>query len=174
MVSRVRVDRTAVVLGKTAWPKTAWPKKVRPATILIFFSVFSFISTVTVASTVKVESKNDLTLTVSRFVDALSKAGVPVRGQKTIKKTLPGGFSQSGKEIIFSNPFYGWNLGECHRGLRKDTPMIAKIWQNASGQVWLEYDAPDAKVNSFGVIECGNETDKVRNSLGAFVDAAVE
>lgn len=149
-------------------------KVVRAGVGLVFFSVFSFISTSVIAATIKVESKNDLKLTTSRFVDALSRAGVPVRGQKTIKKNLPGGFSQSGEEVVFSNPFYGWSLGECHRGLRKDTPMTAKIWKNASGKVWLEYEAPEASVNAFGVIECGNETDKVRSALGAFVDAAVE
>ena len=142
--------------------------------ILLSFSVFSFVSTNTYASTVKVESKNDLKLTASRFVEALSKAGVPVRGQKMINKSLPGGFSQTGKEITFSNPFYGWNLGECHRGLRKDKPMTAKIWKGTAGQVWLEYEAPDAGMNSFGVIECGNETDKVRSALDAFVDAATD
>lgn len=126
------------------------------------------------AATIKVESKNDLKETANRFVAALSKAEIPVRMEKEIKKALPGGFSQTGKEIVFSNPFFGWNLGECHRGLRKDIPMKADIWQSASGQVWLEYDAPEASINSFGVIECGNETDKVKRALGAFVDAAVE
>jgi len=146
----------------------------RVGVVLVFSGIFSFASITSVAATIQVESKNDLNLTASRFVEALSKAGVPVRGQKSIKKILPGGFAQSGKAIIFSNPFYGWNLGECHRGLRKDTPMTAKIWQNASGKVWLEYDAPEASVNAFGVIECGNETDKVRDALAAFVEAAVE
>ena len=142
--------------------------------ILFFFSVSSFSTTAALAATIKVESKNGLKITANRFVDALTKAGVPVREQKMIKKSLPGGFSQSGKEIVFSNPFYGWSLGECHRGLRKDVPMTAKIWKGTAGQVWLEYDAPEAGMNSFGVIECGNETDKVRRALDAFVDAAVE
>ena len=146
----------------------------RVGLILFFFSVSLFSTTAVFAATIKVESKNNLKVTASRFINALNKAGVPVRDQKMVKKALPGGFSQSGKEIIFSNPFYGWNLGECHRGLRKDKPMTAIVWKGTAGQVWLEYDAPDAGMNSFGVIECGNETDKVRGALGAFVDAAVD
>ncbi|MDH3326343.1 MAG: hypothetical protein OEM38_06470 [Gammaproteobacteria bacterium] len=142
----------------------------RVVVILAVFSVSQFASAVTI----KVESKNSLSETTSRFVAALSKAEIPVRVQKDIKQALPGGFSKTGKEIVFSNPFFGWNLGECHRGLRKDMPMKADIWQSASGQVWLEYDAPEESINSFGVIECGNETDKVKRALGAFVDAAVE
>ena len=142
----------------------------RVGLVLFFFSVSSF----AFAAPIKVESKNDLKLTASRFVDALSKAGIPIRDQKMIKKSLPGGFSQTGKEIVFSNPFYGWNLGECHRGLRKDKPMKAQVWKGAAGQVWLEYDAPVASTNSFGVIECGNETDKVLRALDAFANAATE
>ena len=142
----------------------------RVVVVLVIFSVSSFAS----AAIVKVESKNDLKVTASRFVAALAKAEVPVREQKVIQQALPGGFSRTGKEIVFSNPFFGWNLGECHRGLRKDKPMKARIWKGATGQVWLEYEAPEATVNSFGVIECGNETDKVTRALDAFVDAAVE
>ncbi len=138
--------------------------------VLFFFTASSFVT----AATIKVESKNDLNLTVSRFVDALSKAGVPVRGEKTIKKLLSGGFSQSGKEIVFSNPFYGWSLGECHRGLRKDAPMTARIWKGAAGQVWLEYEATDVGMNSFGVIECGNEADKVNQALHSFASSATD
>ena len=149
----------------------------RSGLILVLFGIFSFISlvsTTVLAATVKVESKNNLKVTVDRFVEALTKADVPVRDEQMVKKSLPGGFSQSGKKIVFSNPFFGWNLGECHRGLRKDEPMTATIWKGASGQVWLEYDAPEASVNSFGVIECGNETDKVRRALDAFADAAID
>ncbi|MDH5258201.1 MAG: hypothetical protein OEX07_09330 [Gammaproteobacteria bacterium] len=142
--------------------------------VSLFVFFFAFLSSSAFAATVKVESKNDLKETANRFVNALSKAEVPVREQKMIKQALPGGFSRTGKEIVFSNPFFGWNLGECHRGLRKDTPMKAHIWQGASGKVWLEYDAPEASINSFGVIECGNETDKVRRALDSFVEAAVD
>jgi len=141
--------------------------------LMLIFSVISFSSFVS-AATIKVESKNGLNSTANRFIEALSKADVPVYKQKVIKKVLPGGFSQTGKEVVFSNPFFGWSLGECHRGERKDKPMTARIWKGTSGQVWLEYDTPEASVNSFGVIECGNEMDKVQRALDAFVDAAVE
>ena len=140
---------------------------------VLIFAVFCFTSTA-YAAKVKVESKYDLNSTAERFIQALSKAEVPIRAQKKVKKSLPGGFSIEGKEIIFSNPFYGWNLGECHRGLRKDVPMKADIWKDTTGKVWLEIEEPEAKVNAFGVIECGNETDKVKRALDAFVDAAVE
>jgi len=141
--------------------------------VIIVLSVLS-ISSFASAAIVKVESKNDLKVTANRFASALTKAEVPIHEQKMIKQSLPGGFSRTGKEIVFSNPFFGWNLGECHRGLRKDKPMKARIWKGTTGQVWLEYDAPEAKVNAFGVIECGNETDKVQRALDAFVNAAVD
>ncbi len=141
--------------------------------VILILAVTCF-STFVSAATLKVDSKNDLKETTNRFIAALVKAEIPVRSQKKVKKALPGGFSQAGEEIVFSNPFFGWNLGECHRGLRKDKPMTATIWKGTTGQVWLEYDQPDAITNSFGVIECGNETDKVQSALHAFVDTATE
>lgn len=126
------------------------------------------------ASPVKLVSNHSLEDTVKRYEGALEAAKVPVLQQKAFEKSLPGGFSLKGKEIHFSNPFYGWNLGECHRGLRKDIPMTAKVYQDTNGQVWLEYMQPEDSINSFGVIECGNETDKVRRALGGFANSATD
>lgn len=125
-------------------------------------------------STVKVQSNTDLEKTQNRYLEALKKSDVPVRATNEIEEKLPGGFSRKVKEIKFSSPYYGWNLGECHRGERKDKPLTARIWQDNQDRVWLEYTTPDEQVNNFGVIECGNEADKVRRTLIEFADAATE
>ena len=142
--------------------------------VLIFgFSFQSIVSTVS-ATPVKLPSKHNVEETVKLYQQALETAKVPVLNEKTFQKQLPGGFSHKGKEIQFSNPFYGWNLGECHRGLRKDIPMTTRVYKDTNGQVWLEYMQPESTINDFGVIECGNETDKVRRALGAFADSATD
>lgn len=141
---------------------------------IVFLALFSFSQTSIFASPVKVVSKHSLEDTVRLYEKALKAAKVPVLQEKVFEQSLPGGFSRSGKEIQFSNPFYGWNLGECHRGLRKDIPMTAKVYTDTNGQVWLEYMQPETSINSFGVIECGNETDKVRRALGGFANSATD
>ena len=126
------------------------------------------------ATPVKIVSKHSLDDTVKLYASALQQAQVPVLSRKSFEQKLPGGFSRQGQEIKFSNPFYGWSLGECHRGLRKDKPMTTRVWKDNNNQVWLEYMQPDNYVNSFGVIECGNETDKVRRALSGFADSATD
>lgn len=141
---------------------------------IVFFALFSFSQSSVFALPVKVVSKHSLEDTVKLYEHALTEAKVPVLKQNSFKQNLPGGFSRKGKEIKFSNPFYGWNLGECHRGLRKDMPMTTRVYKDTNGKVWLEYMAPEDTINSFGVIECGNETDKVRRALGGFADSATD
>ena len=137
-------------------------------------SLVLFASASYAGSTIKVQSKQDVAVTESRFLEVLKKAEVPVQSASEFEKKLPGGFALKGKEIKFTNPYYGWNLGECHRGERKDKPLTARIWRDNQQRVWLEYTAPEDFVNQFGVIECGNEMDKVRNTLDGFADAATE
>ncbi|HFE39603.1 MAG TPA: hypothetical protein ENK06_14510 [Gammaproteobacteria bacterium] len=142
--------------------------------IILIIVLFLFVHTSSFGSSVKVISKYGLEDTVKRYESALKAAEVPLLKEKPFKKTLPGGFSNAGKALEFSNPFYGWTLGECHRGLRKDKPMMTRIYKDTRGQVWVEYTAPESRVNAFGVIECGNETDKVRRVLDGFADSATE
>ena len=142
--------------------------------IILFLVLFLSIQTLCFGSSVKVISKHSVDDTVKLYEKALKTAEVPLLLERSFKKKLPGGFSRMGKELQFSNPFYGWSLGECHRGLRKDKPMSTKVYKDTNGQVWLEYVSPQDHVNSFGVIECGNETDKVRRILSGFADSATE
>lgn len=125
-------------------------------------------------SEIKVLSQHDIEVTQNRYIEALKQADIPIRATREFKEDLPGGFARTGKEIEFSNPYYGWKLGECHRGERKDKPLKARIWEDNKHRVWLEYTAPEAEVNKFGVIECGNEADLVRKTLIEFADSATE
>lgn len=118
------------------------------------------------AGDIRVLSKFDLEETRDRFVQALNEANVPVVDRKTLKK------GSGGEEILFPSPVYGSNIGVCHKGLRKDAPLSTRIWKDANGKVWVSYDEPQAKINQFGVIECGHETDNVRRALSGFASTA--
>lgn len=142
--------------------------------ILWFLVVFLFVPATHAESVIRVESKHDLKQTTELYLEALKRANVPVRDQKNFTQNLPGGFTRKGEEITFSNPFFGWHLGECHRGERKDKPLTTRIFKDNSDHVWLEYTQEDAWINEFGVIECGNENDMVRRVLTGFADAASE
>lgn len=142
--------------------------------VMFLLVIFVLTPAVSVASQVKVISKYSVEDTAIKYAKALVMADVPVLSEETRKKNLPGGFSRTEKEIQFRNPFYGASIGECHRGLRKDRPMSAKVYKDGGGKVWLEYSNPESYVNEFGVIECGNEADEVRRALGRFADSATE
>ena len=89
-------------------------------------------------SKIKVESKHSLKETTQRYINALKKAEIPVRGENEVVQQLPGGFSRNIKEIEFSNPYFGWDLAQCHRGKRKDMPMKTRIWEDNRNKVWIE------------------------------------
>ncbi len=138
---------------------------------VIFLSESAFAASF---SKIKVESKHSLEVTTQLYLAALNNAEIPVRSQNELTQKLPGGFSRSIKEIEFSNPYFGWNLGECHRGERKDTPFKTRIWKDNRNKVWIEYPQPDVTINQYGVIECGNETDLVQKALTGFAEVASE
>ncbi len=136
---------------------------------LLMFSQLAF-----AASSVKVLSQHDIEVTHNKYLLALQKAEVPVHSNHEFEEALPGGFSRKGKEIQFSNPYFGWSLGECNRGERKDKPLTTRIWQDDQQRVWLEFSAVETAINKFGVIECGNEVDLVNKKLLEFSSAATE
>jgi len=142
--------------------------------VILVIVLMLFFQNLVFASQVKVASKHSVEDTVKLYEKALNAAKVPLLAGKPFKKNLPGGFLRTGKEIQFTHPFYGRSLGECHRGVRKDQPMKTLIYQDANGQVWLEYAKSENQMNSFGVIECGNETEMVNQALGSFADAATD
>ncbi len=144
-----------------------------PIRLVLLLSLFVS-SVVFAGAPVKVLSQHDFKDTESRYLEALKQAQIPILDTREFQEALPGGFSRKGKIIEFSNPYYGWHLGECHRGERKDKPLSARIWQDNNNHVWLEYTRPEPRINQFGVIECGNETDLVNRKLMEFAQIATE
>ena len=132
---------------------------------ILFIILLSVSSSVLAGGDVRVISKYNLNETTARFAMALQEQGVPVLERRALD-------TGQGEEILFPSPYYGSRIGECHRGTRKDEPLIARIWQDNNKYVWLSYQLPDEQVNQFGVIECGNETDMVRRAVSSFATTA--
>lgn len=136
---------------------------------LILASVL--LSSAVTAAEVEVESRFNFSQTVERYTDALKMAGITVLS--TENRLLP--VSRTMEEVIaFQNPYYGTSIGACRKGLRKDVPLYARVWADGLGKVHLAYQLPDPIMNSFGVIECGNEMEKLRVTLSDFAFAATE
>ena len=127
-----------------------------------------------VAAEAQIKSKHSLEETASRFVSVLNKAGVGVARDDTANTVASGAAAGKEATILFINPLYDTNIGGCRQGVRKDIPLEAHVREDVDGNVWLAYTTPDAPINQFGVIECGNEADKMRKLLGGFANSAAE
>ena len=133
--------------------------------------VFFVLTASAQAGEVELSSRNDINQTVEKYVQALKKAGVRVYDAKASRNNITG---NPEAKIVFANPLYGTRIGECHEGVRKDIPLTTKVWKDGANRVMLQYERPDARINSFGVIECGNETDNMRKMLDGFASSATE
>jgi len=131
--------------------------------MLRIFGFFLLLAVVSSAGAATLRSAFDPQQTAERYIQALQRAEVPVLE----RRTLP-----DGEEIVFPSPVYGTRIGQCHKGMRKDKPLKARIWRDRQGRVWLRYPEPQPKINEFGVIECGNEADLVRRALDGFATTA--
>lgn len=60
------------------------------------------------------------------------------KGAETIGKTL-----RPTEVILFGNPQGGTPFMECAQTVGIDLPLKALVWEDASGQVWLGYNAPE-------------------------------
>jgi hypothetical protein len=123
------------------------------------------------AREIDLASKYDIDKTIDRYVQALKQAGIQVYDTKTFKNKITG---NPEAEIVFANPLFGTRIGECHRGIRKDIPMVTKVWRDGADRVIVHYELPDPQINTFGVIECGNEVDNMSRALNGFAYSATE
>jgi len=134
-------------------------KKIVLGSLLLIFSASSW------AVETRVLSNHDLDETAERAIDVLLNAQLPLVEEHETPR---------GWEIAFTNPLYGSNIGACAKGSRKDKPLHMRVYEDLNGNVWLAYEEPQAKINEFGVIECGHETANIRRTLEGFASSAVE
>ena len=76
--------------------------------------------------------------------------------------------------LIFGNPKVGAPLMKCAQSVGIDLPMKALIWQDASGQVWLSYNAAKYLVERHTIAGCEAVVEKIANALRNFAAAATQ
>lgn len=138
---------------------------------LLFLLILSSISTSLAAREVELGSKYSVKQTAERYVQVLKQAGIQVLRNEISTNGITG---KPEARVVFANPMFGQAMGNCHAGERKDVPMTTLIREDGSKKVRVFFELAEAPVNTFGVIECGNETDNLNWTLEGFASAATE
>jgi len=61
---------------------------------------------------------------------------------------------------------------QCAQSVAIDLPQKALIWEDASAQVWLTYNAPEYLLKRHGIKGCDKVIHKITNALSNFAKAA--
>ena len=125
---------------------------------------------------VTVKSSHSVKDTADRLVSALETKGMTVfnrinhaEGAKKVGKTL-----LPTELVIFGNPKVGTPLMICSRSVAIDLPQKALIWEDAQGQVWLNYNNPQYLAERHGITGCQEVLKKVAGALKNFASAATK
>ena len=148
--------------------------------IRIFTSILILLILVSVtyadSGMVSVKSSHSVKDTADRLVSALETKGMTVfnrinhaEGAKKVGKTL-----LPTELVIFGNPKVGTPLMICSRSVAIDLPQKALIWEDAQGQVWLNYNNPQYLAERHGITGCQEVLKKVAGALNNFATAATK
>lgn len=126
------------------------------------------------AGLVSVKSTHSVAATADRLVDILAEKGMKVFLRLNHAEGAAGvGIALRPTElIIFGNPKVGAPLMEKQQTIGIDLPQKMLVWQDASGQVWLSYNAADYLAGRHGLANDLPPLDKVRKALATFAQAA--
>ena len=123
---------------------------------------------------ISTKSAYNVETTADRLEHALLAKGMTVfarinhaEGAKNVGKSL-----RSTEVIIFGNPKIGTRLMQCAQSVAIDLPQKALIWEDASAQVWLTYNAPEYLLKRHGIKGCDKVIHKITNALSNFAKAA--
>jgi len=67
--------------------------------------------------------------------------------------------------LIFGNPRVGAPVMQCQQRVAIDLPQKALVWEDAQGQVWLSYNAPDYLAKRHDISGCKAYLDKIAKAL---------
>ena len=124
----------------------------------------------------RVKSASSVSVTLDKLEAVLKKKGM------TIFKRVShsNGAASVGLELrdtellIFGNPKIGTLLMQCQQSAALDLPMKALAYKDASGQVWLAYNAPQYMADRHHVDGCRKVITKMTNALANFAKAATK
>jgi len=125
---------------------------------------------------VTVQSQHDVKTTANKL-----EAAVKARGMKVfIRIDHAAGASSVGASLrptellIFGNPKLGSALMGCAQTVGIDLPMKALIYEDASGQVNLSYNAPAYMKSRHQMPGCDKPVTRATGALAGFAKAATE
>lgn len=105
---------------------------------------------------ISVKSPYSAKETMDRFEDLAKKKGLKVfaridhaAGATKVGKTL-----RPTEVLIFGNPKGGTPFMQCAQTVGIDLPLKALVWEDISGQVWLDYNDPAYLAVRHGVAQC--------------------
>ncbi|HRX70316.1 MAG: DUF302 domain-containing protein [Gammaproteobacteria bacterium] len=74
--------------------------------------------------------------------------------------------------LIFGNPRVGTKFMGCSQTVGIDLPLKILVWMDASGQVWLGYEDPDALAARHGIAQCP-VVRRISKALAEFTEETV-
>lgn len=123
---------------------------------------------------IEVKSPHSAAVTMTRLEDTVKQRGLMVfaridhaAGAAKISKTL-----RPTEVLIFGNPQGGTPLMECAQTAGIDLPLKALVWEDASKQVWLGYNAPAFLAQRHGAPQCA-VVENLGKTLAAIAGAVV-
>jgi len=123
---------------------------------------------------VTLKSSHSAKDTMSRLEEIVKKRGFTIfaridhaAGAAKVGKSL-----RPTELLIFGNPLGGTPFMECAQTVGIDLPLKALVWEDASSQVWLGYNAPDFIAKRHGVPECG-VVENMSKAMAGIAEAAI-
>jgi len=113
------------------------------------------------------KSSHSVSVTADRFAAALKEKGITL----VARVNHAGAAKKVGMELrptellIFGNPKLGTPLMQSNQTAGIDLPLKALVWQDAKGDVWIGYVAPDAIVARHGIADRAEVVKKMTGAL---------
>lgn len=123
---------------------------------------------------VSVKSAHPVKETADRLESLLREKGIKLFS----RIDHAAGARQVGKHLrptellIFGNPKMGSPLMICGQTVAIDLPQKMLIWEDASGDVWLSYNAPRYLVQRHDISACEDTIRMMESALGNIAKAA--
>lgn len=126
------------------------------------------------AGMVHVKSAHTVAKTIDRLETILSEKGMKIFRRVNHAKGAKGASIslRPTQLLIFGNPKVGAPLMACQQTVALDLPQKALAWEDAGGQVWLSYNAPDYLQQRHQISGCKKVLNKVSKALAKFADYA--
>lgn len=122
------------------------------------------------------KSQHSVQATLDRLVAALGEKGiaVAVRIDHALAATKVGEDLRPTQLLIFGNPKLGTLLMQGNPCIGLDLPLRVLAWEDAQGQVWIGYTAPQEIAQRYAIGECDTVIEKMSALLDGLTTQATQ